>query len=67
MNQLSLVFEDKQLEELTKFAKCTAIEGVEISQEELEALQEAANVGLDGGQDLDIPQNNFNKIGDKPI
>lgn len=47
LNKLALVFDDKQLTALPKFAKCTTIEGVEVSQEELEAIQEAANAGLD--------------------
>ena len=38
LNQLSLKFDEKLVEGMNKFAKCTAIEGVEISQEELEAL-----------------------------
>lgn len=48
LNKLGLIFEDNQLQSLTNFAKCTTIEGVEVSQEELEAIQEAANAGLDG-------------------
>jgi len=38
LNQLTLKFDDKLFDQLNNFAKCTAIEGVEISQEELEAL-----------------------------
>lgn len=48
LNKLNLVFDDKQLANLQNFAKCTTIEGVEVSHEELEAIQEAANAGLDG-------------------
>jgi hypothetical protein len=42
------------MEQLNNFAKCTAIEGVEISQEELEALQEAANNNANFGQDEEV-------------
>jgi len=38
LNKLNLVFQDKQLDDLRNFAKCTSIDGVEVSQEELEAL-----------------------------
>lgn len=48
LNQLNLQFEEQQIESLNTFAKCTAIEGVEISQEELEALREAANAAQGG-------------------
>ena len=38
LNQLSLKFDEKLIESVGNFAKCIAIEGVEISQEELEAI-----------------------------
>ena len=66
LNQLNLVFDDKLIDQLTNYAKCTAIEGVEVSTEELEAIQEAAHVGQDGLQDMDIPQSTFNKIVEVP-
>lgn len=52
LNKLNLVFNDKMLTDLSTFAKCTSIDGVEVSQEELEALQEAANAGMDSIQDM---------------
>lgn len=39
---LTLTFEDKTIDNLNNVSKCATIEGVEISQEELEALKEAA-------------------------
>lgn len=45
LNQLNLQFNDKLFDEINSFVNCTSIEGVEVSQEELEALQEAANAG----------------------
>jgi len=38
LNQLTLKFEDTVMASLDSFAKCTGIEGVEISKEEFEAL-----------------------------
>lgn len=63
LNQLSLQFDDKQFEQLDKFSKFTAIEGVEISQEELDAFQDAANI--DAGQDAKGIQDDF--FNSKPI
>ena len=42
LNKLSLSFEEGTIGALNNVAKCTAIEGVEVSQEELEALREAS-------------------------
>lgn len=41
LNKLSLSFEQGTIDGLANVARCTAIEGVEVSQEELEALREA--------------------------
>lgn len=42
LNQLQLVFQDETINGLNNVSKCIAIDGVEVSQEELEALKEAA-------------------------
>ena len=55
LNQLNLQFEEQQIDALNTFAKCTAIEGVEISQEELEALKEAINQAEGGDINDDKP------------
>lgn len=47
LTKLNLVFDDTMLDSLENFCKCTSIEGVEIQQEEFEALQEAANAGME--------------------
>lgn len=55
LNKLSLRFEDATIDALNNVAKCTAIEGVEVSQEELEALREASafhGLGEDAQEDL---------------
>ena len=44
---MSLTFDDKLIEGLNNVSKCNAIEGVQVSQEELEALKEAANAQAD--------------------
>ena len=43
LDKLDLVFDESTINSLNNCSSCTAIEGVEISQEELEALTEAAN------------------------
>ena len=47
LNQLNLSFDDGIIQSLNNVSKCAAIEGVEVSQEELEALKEAANAQMD--------------------
>jgi hypothetical protein len=42
LSKLTLSFEDGTIAALGNVAKCTAIEGVEVSNEELEALREAS-------------------------
>ena len=42
LNQLQLIFKDDLISRLNTVSKCIAIEGVEVSQEELDALREAA-------------------------
>ena len=42
LNQLQLIFKDDLISGLNTVSKCIAIEGVEVSQEELDALREAA-------------------------
>lgn len=42
LQKLQLVFKDEIVADLNSVSKCIAIEGVEISNEELEALKEAA-------------------------
>ena len=55
LNKLSLRFEDGTIDALNNVAKCTAIEGVEVSQEELEALREASAFhGLDQDDQEDL-------------
>lgn len=48
---LNLEFDEQVIVSLNNAAKCNAIEGVQVSQEELEALKEAANARAD----LDVP------------
>lgn len=49
LSQLQLNFDQGTIDNLNNVATCTAIEGVEVSQEELDALKEAAdaNAGLE--------------------
>lgn len=57
---LTLTFEDSTIKGINKVSKCSAIEGVIISQEELEALKEAANAQADAPEEdlaLSKPQN----------
>ena len=55
LNKLSLRFEESTIDALNNVAKCTAIEGVEVSQEELEALREASAFhGLDQDDQEDL-------------
>ena len=41
---------------LGQFSKCNAIDGVEVSQEELEAVKEAANARADDDLDDALPE-----------
>lgn len=43
LQELSLTFDDSTIQNLHNVSKCIAIEGVEISAEEMDALKEAAN------------------------
>ena len=43
LSELSLTFDDVTIQNLHNVSKCIAIEGVEISAEEMDALKEAAN------------------------
>lgn len=43
LSELSLTFDDATIQNLHNVSKCIAIEGVEISAEEMDALKEAAN------------------------
>lgn len=55
LNKLSLSFAQGTIDGLNSVAKCTAIEGVEVSQEELEALREASAFnGLDDQDEEDL-------------
>ena len=47
LDQLQLNFDDALIQGLNNVSKCAAIEGVEINQEELDALREAANAQAD--------------------
>jgi hypothetical protein len=49
--QLSLTFDDSAIAALNHASKCNAIEGVVVSQEELEALKEAANAQADAPEE----------------
>ena len=49
--QLSLTFDDAAIAALNHASKCNAIEGVVVSQEELEALKEAANAQADAPEE----------------
>ena len=49
LESLTLSFEQNTIENLSTVAKCTAIEGVEVSQEELDALREASAFGGGAG------------------
>jgi len=46
-----LTFNDKTITDLSTISKCTAIEGVAVSDEQLEAIKEAANAQADAGAD----------------
>tara|TARA_B110000285_G_C15129353_1_gene622440 strand:+ start:980 stop:1198 length:219 start_codon:yes stop_codon:yes gene_type:complete len=49
--QLTLTFDDAAIAALNHASKCNAIEGVVVSQEELEALKEAANAQADAPEE----------------
>ena len=51
MASLTLSFEQVTIDNLSTIAKCTAIEGVEVSQEELDALREASAFGGGAGNE----------------
>ena len=62
LSQLQLTFEQKTIESLANVAKCTAIEGVEVSQEELDALKEAANANASLENEADELKKDFEKM-----
>ena len=54
LQKLQLIFKDDVIQQLNQVSKCIAIEGVEVSPEELDALKEAAMAkreAEDGAQD----------------
>lgn len=51
LDSLNLSFEQATIDALSNVAKCTAIEGVEVSQEELDALREASAFGVEDAAD----------------
>jgi len=53
-----MTFNDKLITDMSQFSKCNAIEGVEVSPEELDALKEAANARID--DDFDLMPDNMN-------
>lgn len=54
LDSLKLSFEQNTIERLNNIARCTAIEGVEISQEELDAMKEAS--AFNGSNNNSQPQ-----------
>jgi len=46
-----LTFDDQTIENLNKVSKCSTIDGVIISNEELDALKEAANAQADAPEE----------------
>ena len=55
LEKLDLVFDETTIANLSNCSNCTAIEGVEISAEELEALKEAASAKA-SAMDIAVPE-----------
>lgn len=49
-----MTFEQDIIDQIGNVAKCTAIDGVEVSQEELDALKEASAFGGAGNNNNDV-------------
>ena len=62
LSQLSLTFEQKTIDDIKNVATCTAIEGVEVSPEELDALIEAANENANLANEADELKKDFEKM-----
>ena len=50
-----MAFNDKTIQDLNSVTKCNAIEGVSVSDEQLDAIKEAANAQADAPEKDDIP------------
>ena len=62
LSQLSLTFEQKTIDDIKNVATCTAIEGVEVSPEELDALIEAANENANLANEADELKKDFEQL-----
>jgi hypothetical protein len=62
LSQLQLNFDQGTIDNLNNVATCTAIEGVEVSQEELDALKEAADANAGLENDVEDLKKDFEKM-----
>lgn len=62
LSQLQLNFDQGTIDNLNNIATCTAIEGVEVSQEELDALKEAADANAGLENDVEDLKKDFEKM-----
>ena len=62
LSQLQLDFAQGTIDNLNNVATCTAIEGVEVSQEELDALKEAADANAGLENDVEDLKKDFESV-----
>ena len=67
LSTLTLTFDDQLISNLNSVSKCTAIEGVNVSDEQLGAIREAAKAQADEDQDLNDVKEDLKGFGGSGI